>query len=77
MLWYKKMKDKVISHSTRSRNDGWIQKIEFKKKVMGPNGADNEDSLVMIQNNIEEAANTVSHATESTRQKNQRQLQKM
>ena len=42
--------------------------IEFKKKVMGAVWAENKDSLVAIQKNIEEAATSFSHTTKSTRQ---------
>ena len=46
-----------------STGDG---EIEFKKKVKGAVWAENKDSLVAFQKNIEEAATSFSHTTKST-----------
>ena len=60
----------------RPSNEGG--KIEYKKKVMGANGAVNKDSLVETQKKKEDAAKAVSLTKKSTRQKRSKaKLRKM
>ena len=41
---------------------------EIKKKVMGGNGAEHKDSVIVLQIRVTEAADSISHTTQSRRQ---------